>query len=131
MPAFVPAYVFPSDGGGFNPANEAILEAAAEFLWSAEMAASLETFSLNHKEMFIGATAAGEQRLEWTQAHMDFQALFEHQLEQFVSQQDFTQAEFLAACLDALDTGGAGTTVSASIVEMVMSTGNYTRRRCS
>ena len=46
MPAFVPAYVFPSaaDTGAFNPANEAILEAAAEFLWSEEMAASLEAF---------------------------------------------------------------------------------------
>ena len=40
----------------------------------------------------------GEQRLEWTQAHIDFQQLFEHELEQFVAQQDFTQEEFLAAC---------------------------------
>lgn len=108
----------------------------------------------------------GEQRLEWTQAHIDFQQLFEHELEQFVAQQDFSQEEFLAACQvlalrcravrhedlsvlhtemrnrpthrhpnptsrraagaqDALNHGSVGTTVSASIVEMVMSTATY------
>ena len=43
------------------------------------------------------------RRLEWTQAHLDFQQLFEFQLEQFVGSQDFTQAQFVAACQDALD----------------------------
>ena len=33
-----------------------------------------------------------------TQAHNDFIALFEHQLEQFVAGQSFTQEEFVAAC---------------------------------
>ena len=98
MPSFVPAYVFPSQNGAPDPRSEEILDAAAQFLWSDEMATSLEAFTENHKELFVGATPDGEQKLEWTQAHLDFQQLFEHQLEQFVAQQDFTQEDFLAAC---------------------------------
>jgi hypothetical protein len=99
MPSFVPAYVFPtSASAALEPRSEEILERAAEFLWSDAMAESLEAFTENHRDMFVGATPDGEQRLEWTQAHIDFQQLFEHHLEQFVAQQDFAQEEFVAAC---------------------------------
>lgn len=98
MPSFVPAYVFPVKEGAPDPRSEEILERAAQFLWSDAMATSLEAFTENHKDMFVGATPDGEQKLEWTQAHIDFQQLFEHELEQFVAQQDFSQEEFLAAC---------------------------------
>ena len=70
-----------------------------------------------------------------TQAHNDFIALFEHQLEQFVAAQSFTQEEFVAACQDALDQGVDQTRASsyeayaavhcASIVEMVLMTSTY------
>eukprot|EP01045_Picozoa_sp_COSAG04_P019237 COSAG04_NODE_1851_length_5401_cov_3.509053_2_plen_111_part_00 len=70
-----------------------------------------------------------------TQAHNDFIALFEHQLEQFVAGQSFTQEEFVAACEDALDQGADQTRASsyeayaavhcASIVEMVLMTSTY------
>ena len=33
----------------------------------------------------------GEQRLDWTQAHLDFQELFEHVLESFIQSQPFSQ----------------------------------------
>ena len=103
MPAFVPgradsADARPATGGVLHHATEGILDAAAEFLWSEAMATSLDSFSDNHKDMFTGATADGEQRLEWTQAHLDFQELFDFQLEQFVGTQDFSQEEFLFAC---------------------------------
>ena len=48
----------------------------------------------------------GEQRLEWTQAHRDFQELFEHVLESFIESQPFSTEEFVAACRDALHRGG-------------------------
>ena len=98
MPSFVPAYVFPSQDGAPDPRSEEILEAAAQFLWSDEMAESLDSFSANHASMFAGATADGEQKLEWHQAHLDFQRLFEFQLEKFIAEQEFSQAEFEAAC---------------------------------
>ena len=103
MPAFVPgradsADARPATGGVLHHATEGILDAAAEFLWSEAMATSLDSFSTNHKDMFTGATADGEQRLEWTQAHLDYQELFDFQLEQFVGTQDFSQEEFLFAC---------------------------------
>ena len=56
MPSFVPAYVFPSKGGAADPRSEEILERAAQFLWSDAMATSLEAFTENHKDMFVGAT---------------------------------------------------------------------------
>ena len=91
-----------AEGGGLAPSTQLILDAASECLWSDELQASLDTFSTNHAEMFADAppdaTEGGEQRLEWTQAHLDFQQLFEFQLEQFVATQPFTPEEFLAAC---------------------------------
>ena len=116
MPSFVPAYVFPSKDGAPDPRSEEILEAAAQFLWSDEMATSLEAFTENHKEMFVGATPDGEQKLEWTQAHLDFQQLFEHQLEQFVAQQDFTQEDFLAAAQARATTAGRGLGCSEQLI---------------
>ena len=56
MPSFVPAYVFPSKDGAVDPRSEEILERAAQFLWSDAMATSLEAFTENHKDMFVGAT---------------------------------------------------------------------------
>ena len=102
MPSFVPAFVgmtdWAEDGAALQPATEGILEAASQFLWSDEMAESLDSFSVNHASMFAGATADGEQKLEWHQAHLDFQRLFEFQLEKFIAEQEFSQVEFEAAC---------------------------------
>ena len=47
----------------------------------------------------------GEQRLEWTQAHHDFQQLFEAVLEAFIDSQPFSAEDFVVACQDALDHG--------------------------
>ena len=113
-------------GSVLHPETEGILEAAADFLWSDEMAESLDTFSKNHAHLFAGAAfPPTEHKLEWTQAHIDFQELFEFRLETFVATQPFSSGQFLAACQDALEHGNAGTTVSASIVEMVLMTGTY------
>ena len=93
----------PTTGGVLHPATEGILDAAADFLWSDEMAESLESFSTNHAEMFAGKESMdveeGEHRLEWTTAHKDFQELFEFQLEQFVATQEFSTENFVAACV--------------------------------
>ena len=118
----------PWTGSVLHPETESILEAAAEFLWSADMEASLEAFSRNYAPMFVDATALIQDsghKLEWTQAHKEFQELFEFQLEQFISSQPFSQDDFVGACQDALDHGAAGTTVAASLVEMVLMTGTY------
>ena len=69
------------------------------------------------------ATTGGEQRLEWTQAHIDFKQLFEFQLEQFVASQPFSQEEFLGACQDALDHGTWAN--CKGLVEVVLSMGTY------
>ena len=54
-----------------TPATKPILEAASEFLWSDELQSSLDSFSTNHAPMFADATGVeGEQKLEWTQAHL-------------------------------------------------------------
>lgn len=102
MPSFEPAFVgvadWAEDGSALQPATEGILEAASQFLWSDEMAASLDVFSTNHAAMFAGASTSGEQKLEWHQAYLDFQQLFEFQLERFVTEQTFSQAEFEDAC---------------------------------
>ena len=50
--------------------RQAIIEAAADFMWSEEMQESIDAFSTNHASMFDGAEGVeGEHRLEWTQAH--------------------------------------------------------------
>ena len=89
-----------------SPSTVAILEAAAKFLFTDELQASLAAFTTNHASMFVGATGVeGEHRLEWSEAHKDFQGLFEFQLEQFIAQQPFEAEDFIAACQDALDHG--------------------------
>ena len=92
-----------------NPASEEIIDVTNKFLWGQVMQDSLNSFAQNHAEMFVGVSATqgeeGEQRLEWTQAHVDFQELFELQLETFIEQQSFSTEEFLQACQDALDHG--------------------------
>lgn len=110
-----------------NATTEGILEAASDFLWSDELQESLDSFSRNHAHMFADAppdaTSGGEQKLEWTQAHIDFKQLFEFQLEQFVASQPFSQEDFLAACQDALDNGTWAN--CKGLVEVVLSMGTY------
>jgi hypothetical protein len=110
-----------------DSSTQRILEAAAEFLWSDELQQSLDSFSKNHAAMFEDAppdaTSGGEQKLEWTQAHLDFKQLFEFQLEQFVASQPFSQEEFLAAAQDALDHGSWAN--SKGLVEVVLSMSTY------
>ena len=95
-----------ADGHELSEATVLILEAAAKFLFTDELQASLAAFSANYASMFAGAAGTeGEQRLEWSEAHHDFQQLFEFQLEHFVGQQPFDAADFVAACQEALDHG--------------------------
>ena len=95
-----------ADGHELSEATVLILEAAAKFLFTDELQASLAAFSVNYASMFAGAAGTeGEQRLEWSEAHRDFQQLFEFQLEHFVGQQPFEAADFVAACQEALDHG--------------------------
>eukprot|EP01048_Picozoa_sp_COSAG05_P017410 COSAG05_NODE_2368_length_3166_cov_220.486677_1_plen_127_part_10 len=88
------------------PRSQAIIDQASAFLWSDELRDAVRTFTQNHASMFVGAEIGGEQRFEWTEAHQDFQQVFELHLEQFIAQQDFSAADFLTACQDALDHGG-------------------------
>ena len=91
-----------------QPGTEAIVGAAADFLWSAALAESVESFTRSRAGLFAGAveniryggavSEDGEHKLAWTEAHKEFSALFEQQLEDFVVSQDFSQKEFVAAC---------------------------------
>jgi hypothetical protein len=91
-----------------QPGTEAIVGAAADFLWSAALAESVESFTRSRAGLFAGAaenihyggavSEDSEHNLGWTEAHKEFSALFEQQLEDFVVSQDFSQKEFVAAC---------------------------------
>ena len=109
-----------------------IVATAADFLWSAPLQASIETFTANHVGIFHGAELHGEHKLEWTQAHSDFSELFDVQLEAFVETQPFTREEFVAACKRALEEGAAERTAPdspegfrARIVETVLMATTY------
>lgn len=111
----------------------AIVAAAADFLWSAALIESIEAFTLNHVSMFADANPDGEQRLEWTEAHRDFSALFDLQLEAFVATQPFSHEDFIAACQAALANGVAASTspddpagFSAHVIETVVMATEYT-----
>eukprot|EP01047_Picozoa_sp_COSAG01_P084238 COSAG01_NODE_17995_length_1107_cov_1.798611_1_plen_89_part_01 len=73
MPSFVPscATATPREEGSSSSSllesAVMILDAASEYLWSEELAASIDAFVRNHRSMFAGASAGGEQKLEWTQ----------------------------------------------------------------
>lgn len=112
------------DRGKLKPSTEPILEAATKFLWD-DMKDSLDSFCENHAALFAGAApppnlsglgfgsfkpvrappVVGEQRLEWTTVHLEFQELFEFQLERFLETQPFSAEDFVGACQDALDNG--------------------------
>ena len=64
----------PDDDHELSETTVLILEAAAKFLFTDDLQASLAAFSANHASMFAGAAGTeGEQRLEWSEAHRDFQ----------------------------------------------------------
>lgn len=101
-----------------------IIEGAAEFLWSEEIQNSLDTFATNHAPMFSDCTSAqDEQRLEWGEAHKDFQALVELHLERFLGTQSISAEEFVQACQDALDHGSWAN--CRGVVEVVLSMTTY------
>ena len=120
---------YEAEGGGepapqLSPSTVAILEAAAKFLFTDELQASLAAFTANHASMFSGATGVeGEHRLEWSEAHRDFQGLFEFQLEQFIAAQPFEAEDFVAACQDALDHGTWSN--QKGLVQVVLSMTTY------
>ncbi len=133
-----------------NSESQRILVAASEFLWSEETQASLDAFSTNFASMFEGCVSGQEeQRLEWGEAHKDFQQLFELHMEQFVSvvpahahrdvpvplkltlclllqleQRQIPAEDFVAACQDALD-HGSWEGGCKGLVEVVLSMSTY------
>ena len=131
------------DRGKLNPRTEPILEAATKFFWSEEMQESLDSFCANYADLFAdveppkpatglgflvpqpvqAAMPQGEQRLEWTQAHLEFQQLYEFRLEQFIAAQSFSAEEFVAACADALEHGSWAN--SRRMAEVVLSATTY------
>ena len=54
-------------------------------------------FVAAHAAHFDGATADGEQRLEWTELYNAYTAIFDVQLESFVEERGTTVPEFLQA----------------------------------
>ena len=92
-----------ADASALDPSTAPILDAATKFLWNDEMQSSVDAFTRNFVPLFEGATGPdGEQRLEWTEAHREFSALWEFHLESFVESQPFDAAQFVSACQDAL-----------------------------
>lgn len=58
-----------------------------------------------HAELFKGAHGlSGEQRLEWDEIYRNFKALYESQLEEFLSANQIELEAFVVACQEALET---------------------------
>ena len=64
-----------------------------------------DAFVAANVHLFAGAaaSAADEQRLEWQNCYLQFAALYEAKLEEFVTSRGCSLEEFVAACRDALD----------------------------
>lgn len=89
--------------GSTAPDTKAILDAAAQFLWSTEMSAQTDAFVERHANTFVGATVDGEQQLEWQHIYLEYTQMYESALESFVAEAHTTLAQFVGACRDALD----------------------------
>ena len=58
-----------------SAASAALLDAAADFLWSDALQTSADAFVKQHAHEFIGASSSGEQRLEWQGLFLKYQEL--------------------------------------------------------
>ena len=83
--------------------NEAILQAASEFLFSDSFQAAADKLAETHGHLFLGAQGLeGEQRLEWQEVYKAYRAVYERVLEDFLSKQNISLEAFAEACQDAL-----------------------------
>jgi hypothetical protein len=106
------------------PRHEQILRAAEEFLWSDELQEEFDDFYEHHRIAFADARGAdGEHRLEWSEIHAEFRALYEERLEAFLSAQGFEMGEFTSACEDALN--DPNWAHCKNLVEAVLAMGEY------
>ena len=106
------------------PRHEQILRAAEEFLWSDELQEEFDDFCEHHRIAFSDARGAdGEHRLEWSEIHAEFRALYEERLEAFLSAQGFEMGEFTSACEDALN--DPNWAHCKNLVEAVLAMGEY------
>lgn len=82
--------------------TQAILDAAAAFLWSDETQALHNQFIARHVHSFHGASLDGEQNVEWQEIYLQFVDMYEKQLEDFCTSADVELADFVEACREAL-----------------------------
>lgn len=86
------------------PRYAEILGAASEYLWSDELQDTFDDFCAQHRSLFADVDGvAGEQRLEWSEVHAAFIALYEQNLEDFLNAQGIETSEFADACNAALN----------------------------
>ena len=83
-------------------ATHALLDAAAQYIWSDSFQHANDAFVAEHAPAFAGASSGGEQDLRWHAIYRLYADLYESRLEDFLASHGCDLDEFVAACRDAL-----------------------------
>ena len=77
-------------------ADDSVLSRFVEWFEREDIGATFDGFIADHASSFLGASAATEQRLEWTHLYNEYVALFDAKLQSFLEGAGTTQEAFLA-----------------------------------
>ena len=77
-------------------AEDSVLSRFVEWFEREDIGATFDAFIADHASSFLGASAATEQRLEWTHLYNEYVALFDAKLQSFLEGAGTTQEAFLA-----------------------------------
>ena len=77
-------------------AEDSVLSRFVEWFEREDIGATFDGFIADHASSFLGASAATEQRLEWTHLYNEYVALFDAKLQSFLEGAGTTQEAFLA-----------------------------------
>jgi len=78
-----------------------LMDKFADWFMSKQIGEVFDAFIREHASKFKDAEANAEQKLEWTALYNQYTALFEAQLDSFVSEQGCTKNDFLIAAKEA------------------------------
>ena len=77
-------------------AEDSVLSRFVEWFEREDIGATFDAFIADHASSFLGASAATEQRLEWTHLYNEYVALFDEKLQSFLEGAGTTQEAFLS-----------------------------------
>ena len=83
-------------------AEDSVLSRFVEWFEREDIGATFDGFIADHASSFLGASAATEQRLEWTHLYNEYVALFDAKLQSFLEEAGTTQEAFLAEASTAV-----------------------------